>query len=517
MPFAGFKDWEDCIKTLMEEGYSKSAAQKICGALKARFEGEKNKSSNTQKPSFRQNSKNSLRFSSNGKIETNKFAESERIFSVRAIITTEGVMNGGFKSKEELAKSAWLFGNCPITFDHPPYSEVTSLQEIIGFANDISFNSETGDVSATLNIFKIPDTEDIIEKIKTGEIKEVSIGYWTTDIPKKGKYYNKRLNKEQEYDRLETDIVPNHIAILPPDVPAACSPEMGCKIETNTGGDSVSEGEKKIEENGAVAVHHTPIVDEPWDKNRAIRELRDWAGGDDKEKINWEKYRQGFAWFDSKNPDNFGSYKLPHHYVQGEKLVASRRGIMAAAAAIMGARGGVQIPARHIDGVKRHIAAHYHDMDLKAPWEREDSALLNEEINALSEVGTEVFEDILTDEGVENLRKIINEANKNECNYEAEIERLRAENEALKKELEELKAKLEKNEASEESEKTTEGGEKAEKAPEEEQTEEAKEEETTRKGIAPAEAVEGGDSLSYAYAYDAEKGVWVEISEDEVK
>ena len=75
-----------------------------------------------------------------------------------------------------------------------------------------------------------------------------------------------------------------------------------------------------------------------WDKNRAIRSLRKWASSDgsgDKDKINWAKYRQGFAWYDPDHADDFGGYKLPHHEVIDGELCVVWRGVAAAMAAIM--------------------------------------------------------------------------------------------------------------------------------------------------------------------------------------
>jgi len=37
-PFAGFKDWDDCIKKMKKQGYSEESAKRICGKLKAEYE-----------------------------------------------------------------------------------------------------------------------------------------------------------------------------------------------------------------------------------------------------------------------------------------------------------------------------------------------------------------------------------------------------------------------------------------------------------------------------------------------
>ena len=40
MPFAGFEDWDDCEKK-MRKKYDEETAKKICGKLKAKYEGKK--------------------------------------------------------------------------------------------------------------------------------------------------------------------------------------------------------------------------------------------------------------------------------------------------------------------------------------------------------------------------------------------------------------------------------------------------------------------------------------------
>jgi hypothetical protein len=84
--------------------------------------------------------------------------------------------------------------------------------------------------------------------------------------------------------------------------------------------------------------------------------------------MDWAKYRRGFAWYDSKNVETFGGYKLPHHDVKDGKLVTVRRGVIAAGNAVQGSRGGVDIPSVDLPGVKAHLGKHYGSMDMTPPW-----------------------------------------------------------------------------------------------------------------------------------------------------
>jgi len=160
-----------------------------------------------------------------------------------------------------------------------------------------------------------------------------------------------------------------------PAVPKAKFLVIKSKGDTG-GGDLKSWWERiksKIIAKAASGATDLPLADRnrAWDADAAVGRVRRWASSDgsgDKEKINWSRYRQAFFWYDENDPENFGSYKLPFADVIDGRLMAVPRGIFAAAAAIQGARGGVNIPAEDMDAVKRRIAAYYKKMDEKPPW-----------------------------------------------------------------------------------------------------------------------------------------------------
>lgn len=79
------------------------------------------------------------------------------------------------------------------------------------------------------------------------------------------------------------------------------------------------------------------------------------------------------AWVDPEgDPAAKSSYKLPHHTASGECVY---RGVVAAMAALMGARGGVDIPDEDVQGVYDHLAAHYAEFDEDPPPLRESNAI----------------------------------------------------------------------------------------------------------------------------------------------
>jgi hypothetical protein len=93
--------------------------------------------------------------------------------------------------------------------------------------------------------------------------------------------------------------------------------------------------------------------DRAWDATAATDRLASWAGGPDKDKIDWTKYREGFAWYDPEDAENYGSYKLPHHDIINHRLAVVWRGVAAAGAVVQGGRGGADIPDSELAPSKR--------------------------------------------------------------------------------------------------------------------------------------------------------------------
>jgi hypothetical protein len=111
-----------------------------------------------------------------------------------------------------------------------------------------------------------------------------------------------------------------------------------------------------------------------WDASAAEGRLRSWAGGPDKENIDWAKYREGFAWYDADDAENYGAYKLPHHDIIDGRLSVVWGGVAAAGAVVQGGRGGADIPDADMAGVKAHLARHYGEFDRTPPWEAEKAS-----------------------------------------------------------------------------------------------------------------------------------------------
>ncbi len=109
----------------------------------------------------------------------------------------------------------------------------------------------------------------------------------------------------------------------------------------------------------AIAPKETPKApdDTTWDAAAVLKEVE-----------GAKQLRLIHAWVDAEgDPEAKSSYKLPHHLADGRVVW---NGVKGCGGAMMGARGGVDIPEADMPGVKRHLALHYKQFDKTPPWEK---------------------------------------------------------------------------------------------------------------------------------------------------
>ncbi len=121
---------------------------------------------------------------------------------------------------------------------------------------------------------------------------------------------------------------------------------------------------------GATSFKDLPLADigRVWTSGAAIKRVREFTNSQDSPSA---RFRNAFFWFDSENADSFGAYKLPFADVIDGKLTAVPRGIFGAAAALRGARGGVDIPDADRPKVIRHVQRYYDKMGRTSPFEND--------------------------------------------------------------------------------------------------------------------------------------------------
>ena len=104
--------------------------------------------------------------------------------------------------------------------------------------------------------------------------------------------------------------------------------------------------------------------DTPWNAAKEVKKASGNAG----------RLKKMHAWVDSGadgyDPEERQWYKLPHHKGDGNQAVVWK-GVAAAMAALLGARGGVDIPDADKKGVYNHLVKHYKQFDKEVPELRE--------------------------------------------------------------------------------------------------------------------------------------------------
>lgn len=107
-----------------------------------------------------------------------------------------------------------------------------------------------------------------------------------------------------------------------------------------------------------------------WVSSQAERRVRRWAGGE--ENMNWTKYKKAFFYVDMEaGEENFTSYKLQFADVIDGELKAVPRALIAVKAALLGARGGIDIPMGDKRRVARKLNKYLEKLDIE-PVEAEN-------------------------------------------------------------------------------------------------------------------------------------------------
>lgn len=128
---------------------------------------------------------------------------------------------------------------------------------------------------------------------------------------------------------------------------------------------AAGKGDSDIEEKGAIAYKKTPLAPE----------ATAWDGPAEVTNADVKAMKIMCVWVDGEKPDLKTSYKGPHHKADGDHACVWN-GVRGVSAVIMGARGGIQIQASDMDGVKRHIAGHYKDFGKgDPPWVKKEGKI----------------------------------------------------------------------------------------------------------------------------------------------
>ena len=161
-------------------------------------------------------------------------------------------------------------------------------------------------------------------------------------------------------------------------VPVASNPQALTlalqKAKTKEMKDCISKELEEILEKRVCGKKDLPIADDgrAWDGTEAEKRVRAWATGANDE-IDWKKYQQAFVYVDIEKAVTLGGYKLPFADIIDGKLTAVWRAVASAMAALLGARGGVDIPENERKSVYNFLASYYKRWDKEPPEFREYS------------------------------------------------------------------------------------------------------------------------------------------------
>jgi HK97 family phage prohead protease len=202
-----------------------------------------------------------------------------------------------------------------------------------------------------------------------GYLRATSVGFQDLErepiSDKEGKQTGWRYKRQELYELSAVPVPANPQALIMAVQKGVVNPReveevMGVPYEA----DLIQEAEMEAQEEQVKGVipfkeYPTDPEDAPWDGPAEIKaaEVAD--------------LKVICTWFDSENPDIKNSYKLPHHRAKGYKVVW--RGVAAAMAALLGSRGGVNIPEADRQGVYNHLAKHYAQFEKEPPEFKEYS------------------------------------------------------------------------------------------------------------------------------------------------
>jgi phage head maturation protease len=102
-------------------------------------------------------------------------------------------------------------------------------------------------------------------------------------------------------------------------------------------------------------------IDMEWDWNTGAQ--NDVLGDTE----DWDRYKRAHVWYDPEGGDVKSSFKLPVARMVDGELKVVWRGVAAAMGALMGARGGVDIPDSQRKQVYDVLAQHYESFDKEPP------------------------------------------------------------------------------------------------------------------------------------------------------
>ena len=209
-----------------------------------------------------------------------------------------------------------------------------------------------------------PFADTIYKLYLGGYLRATSVGFQDLErepiTDKEGRQTGWRYRRQELYELSAVPVPANPQALIMAVQKGVVSPRemedvMGVPFEAGLTEEKDETAVSEAVGKGVIPFKEYPTdpADAPWDGPAEIKaaEVKD--------------LKVICTWFDSENPDIKSAYKLPHHRAEGYNVVWG--GVSAAMAALLGARGGVNIPEADKQGVYKHLAKHYAQFDKEPP------------------------------------------------------------------------------------------------------------------------------------------------------
>lgn len=211
---------------------------------------------------------------------------------------------------------------------------------------------------------KMPLEDDLVKgrvkpQMKLGSLNSMSVGFFVKDC-RFETIKGCRIMIIEKAELFEISLV-NFPAN--PEAKIVAVKDYLHKLEDNT---------EDVEEKTATPLNVLPkkiVKGKKWDKKKGINDIKAATGSEEEPS---SSYRKGFLWYDAEEADLYGSYKLPIAEKFDGKLSINFRAVVAASAALQGARGGVDIPTNDKNKIKRTINRIYEKAGEDPPFASKD-------------------------------------------------------------------------------------------------------------------------------------------------
>ena len=161
---------------------------------------------------------------------TKKIREDSDAVVVPAILTRESILpfadGKGYRSAKELADAAWtLEGAWVVAYDHILTVFPMSREDIRGRIQNVSFDSTINGVRGEIRFIKALCDEKLLADVKRGNLKDVSVAYFSEDVFESGTFAG------EPYDFVQRNFMFGHVAAGVPE--GRCpSPFCGMNVDS---------------------------------------------------------------------------------------------------------------------------------------------------------------------------------------------------------------------------------------------------------------------------------------------